>query len=275
MRTFFFILLIIYGSRSNAQELFTYTEPASNMAAKSIGFRATNMLMKEFTGRNKYQLNMELMWGVSRNLMIHADLFFSDKSKTVDISDEKFGLKGAQLYVKYRLYSEDEVHSHFRVAAFVRGSYSNVHIHQPAIDFFGHNSGFEGGVVATKLINKVALSSSVSFLHATDNGERKFLYGDKNRNAFGYSASVGKLMLPKEYVDYNQTNLNMMVEFLGQTNLGTRQGFIDLAPSLQLIILSRMRVDLGYRFQLAGNIFRTAEQGVLLRLEYNLFNAYK
>jgi hypothetical protein len=33
----------------------------------------------------------------------------------------------------------------------------------------GHNSGFETGLVATKLIKKVAISSSVSFERAYDN----------------------------------------------------------------------------------------------------------
>jgi hypothetical protein len=33
----------------------------------------------------------------------------------------------------------------------------------------GHNTGFETGLVATKLIKKVAISSSVSFERAYDN----------------------------------------------------------------------------------------------------------
>ncbi len=82
-------------------------------------------------------------------------------------------------------------------------------------------------------------------------------------------------MLPKEYTDYNQTNINLMVEMLGQYNLGFHKSYIDLAPSIQFIFLSKMRLDLGYRFPVVNNLTRTADRGFLLRLEYNFFNVYK
>ena len=81
-------------------------------------------------------------------------------------------------------------------------------------------------------------------------------------------------MLPKEYTSYNQTNMNLMFEMLGQTNLETGKSFIDLAPSLQLIIKSRMRLDFGYRFAVKKDLDRTASNGALLRFEYNIFNAF-
>jgi uncharacterized membrane protein len=44
-----------------------------------------------------------------------------------------------------------------------RYSFNNADIHQEQIEILGHNTGFEGGFVATKLIKKLAISSSVSF----------------------------------------------------------------------------------------------------------------
>ncbi len=268
------IIVIIFSifsfNQLKAQELFVYTEPASNMAAKSIGLRLNNYLMKErLSSKYNYHLIPELMWGVSKKIMIHAEGFFSNRN-------DQLKAEGGALYFKYRFYSEDEVHSHFRVAAYTRGSINNSDIHQPAIDLNGHNSGYEAGLVATKLINKLALSANASFLHATDNSAgNKFPYLDKNRNAIGYSFSVGQLILPKKYTSYEQTNFNGMVELLGQTNINNGRTYLDLAPSIQFIFLSKMRLDAGYRFPLLNDLQRTADKGFLLRLEFNFFNAYK
>ena len=270
MKILFSLILLCCFKPVNAQELFVYTEPASNMAARSIGIRLANSLMKE-TGTEKYNYHLlpEIMWGVSKKVMIHAEGFFSNRGN-------KLNAEGAALYMKYRFYSHDEVHSHFRMAAYARSAYNNSDVHQPVIDLNGHNSGYEAGIIATKLINKLALSVSSSFLHATDNGAgNKFQYGNKSRNAVSYSFSAGKLMLPKNYTDYKQTNLNAMIELLGQMNLHSNKNYLDIAPSLQFIFLSKMRLDIGYRFAVVKDLLRTAENGFLVRFEYNFFNVYK
>jgi len=251
-----------------AQELFVFTEPASNMAAKSFGFRANNYFMfDKSTKANSYHLIPEVMWGTSKKIMIHAEGFLSNRNKS-------FVAEGAGIYAKYRFYSKDEVHSHFRMAVFGRYSYNNSDVHQQAIDLNGHNSGYEGGFVATRLIHKVAISGTVSYLHALDNDKEKFTYGNKNRNAVNYTLSVGKLMLPREYTSYNQTNVNLMVELLGQANVNKGYSFLDIAPSVQFIFLSRMRVDAGYRIPVVKDLSRSTAAGFLVRLEYNIFNAY-
>lgn len=252
--------------RADAQELFVFTEPASNMAAKSAGLRLNNYLMKE-KDRYNYHLLPELMFGISKKIMLHAEMFLSNRN-------DKFVAEGGSLYLKYRFFSVDDVHSHLRLAAFGRYSYNNSDIHQQAIDFYGHNSGYEGGLVATQLINKVAISAGVSYLHATDNGVEKFIYSNKERNAIYYTLSVGKLMLPKEYTSYDQVNVNLMCELLGQTNIGNNKSYLDIAPSLQLIFKSRMRFDLGYRFPVVNDLSRTADRGFVAKLEYNFFNAF-
>lgn len=263
------LLLFVFSLQSvKAQELFVYTEPASNMAAKSFGFRANNYLM--FDGKTKkasYHLLPEVMWGASKRVMIHAEAFLSNRGS-------RFVAEGGQVYFKYRFYSVDEVHSHFRMAFYGRYSFNNSDVHQRAIDLNGHNSGYESGLVVTKLKNKVAVSASISYLHATDNGKEKFIYGIKDRNAVGYTLSIGKLMLPKEYTSYKQTNVNLMFELLGQVNMNTRYSFLDIAPSVQFIFFSRMRLDAAYRIPLVKDLDRTAPVGFLLRIEYNIFNAY-
>ncbi|MBC7535667.1 MAG: hypothetical protein H7258_08245, partial [Ferruginibacter sp.] len=147
------ILLIVISFATidlQAQELFTWSEPASNMAAKSIGVRANNILMNENgSGKYNYHLLPEIMWGISKKVMMHAEVFLSNRNKGL-------AAEGGSLYFKYRFFSQDEVHSHFRLAAYARAAINNSAVHQEAIDFNGHNSGYEAGMVATKLLNKIA-----------------------------------------------------------------------------------------------------------------------
>ena len=257
----------------HAQELFTYTEPASNMAAKSIGLRMNAM---SFTGKNYDRavvINPEIMFGISRKVMVHGNLFFSDYPGKS--SQRNFGYNGGALYLKYRFFSQDEVHNHFRLAVFAEIATSNILIEQPALSMNGNNTGYEAGFVGTRLVNKIALSATAAFIRAYNNGDNKFGYGREARRAVEYTLSLGKLMLPKEYTDYNQTNLNLMLEVLGQYNPELSAGYVDLAPSIQLILQSRMRLDAGYRFPINDNLFRTNPRGFLVRFEYNIFNAYK
>lgn len=140
---------------------------------------------------------------------------------------------------------------------------------------YGHNTGYEAGLVATQLMRKVALSSSVSVVKAKDNGNNnKFIYGSKDSKAVNYTFSIGKLMLPKEYKDYRQTNINLMLEFLNQVNIGSGKYYMDVAPSVQVILNSQSRVDIGYRKELISTLLRTAANGFFIRLEHNLFNAF-
>ncbi|MBP6432774.1 MAG: hypothetical protein KA319_13500 [Ferruginibacter sp.] len=263
------ITVLLLCNTVKAQELFSFTEPASNMAAKSIGVRLNNYFMKDIhENKINYHVLPEVMVGLSKKIMIHAEAFLSNR-------DNKLTAEGGGFYMKYRFYSSDDIHSHFRLATYGRYSFNNTAVHQPAIDLLGHNSGYEIGIVATKLINKVAISSSISTLHASDNGSNKFIYGNNNRNAVNYTLSVGKLLLPKEYTSYKQTNVNAMLELLGQTNVYAKESFLDIAPVVQFIINSRLRIDAGYRIPINTKLHRTAAEGGLLRIEYNFFNVFK
>ncbi|RYY12910.1 MAG: hypothetical protein EOO04_32815, partial [Chitinophagaceae bacterium] len=106
-----------------------------------------------------------------------------------------------------------------------------------------------------------------------DNGNNnKFVYGSDQSKAINYTISFGKLMLPKEYKNYKQTNFNLMLEILSQLNTGSGGYFIDIAPSLQMIFNSQSRIDIGYKKQVLSKLSRTAPNGIFVRVEYNLFN---
>ena len=268
MKKIFFLFLII-GSAAHAQELFVYTEPASNMPSHSIGVRLGNMLMNEkYSSTYEYHLIPEIMWGANKRLMLHVDGFISNRTK--DLSFE-----GGSFYAKYRFLSSDEVHNHFRMAAYGRVSYNNSDIHQEEIELYGHNSGYQAGIVATQLLYKVALSANAAYVHATDNGSKNKFPATQSSNAFNYSLSAGKLIFPKEYTDYKQPNMNVIVEVLGQTLGSNGRSYLDVTPALQFIFNSQARIDLGYRQQLYSSMYRSAPNGFLVRFEYLFFNPFK
>lgn len=267
MKYYITILFTCLTFMVKAQELFVFTEPASNMAAKSVGLRLNNFLMKKIntSSYSSYQLTPEVMIGVSKKIMLHGDVFFSNMHTG-------FGFRGGSVYAKYRFFSNDDVQKHFRMAAYGRISFVNMPVHQEDISLYGMNSGYEGGLIITQLLHKVALSAGSSFVKATSNGSYKF--PNANDKAVNYTFSLGKLMLPKDYTNYKQTNLNLMLEMLGQTNIVSRGYYIDIAPSLQLIVNSQSRLDFGYRHQLSTNMFRFSANSFLIRLEHNLYNVF-
>jgi hypothetical protein len=239
------------------------------MASRSIGLRVDNLVMGEInSAKINYHLIPGIRVGVSKKLMVSSGAFFSNRLK-------QFKAEGASLYAKYRFLSKDAVQQHFRMAAFGMMSFNNSDIHQEEINLYGHNTGFEAGIVATQLFHKIALSTTVSFVKALDNGNNnKYIYGSQNSKAISYSFSAGKLMLPVQYRNYRQTNVNLMVEVLGQVNTGSGKYYTDVAPSLQLIFNSVSRIDIGYKKQVSGNGLRTAPNGFFIRIEHNFFNAF-
>jgi hypothetical protein len=267
MKKILLLFLVAFSGTANAQELFVYTEPASNMPSGSLGVRLSNMLMDEKnSSRYEYHLIPELMWGVNKHLMLHADGFLSNVNKN-------FSAEGGSFYAKYRFFSSDRVHNHFRMAAYGRISFNNSDIQQEEIDLYGYNSGYQTGIVATQLLHKFALSASASYAHAINNGSKNKFPSTQSSNAVDYSFSAGKLLLPKEYTSYKQINVNFLLEVLGQILNGNGRSYLDAAPALQFIFNSQARIDLGYRQQLYSSMNRTASDGFLVRFEYLFFNA--
>lgn len=272
-RRLFILLAGLAGSVSlRAQELFVYTEPASNMAARSIGVRLDNTVYDMGAGRWSDRLSPEIMWGADRHWMVHLAGYASNMYQAA------FQPEGGSLYAKYRFYADDGVHRHFRMAAFGKIARVNnpdsmsVHgmtAHSDEIDLSGSNSGYQGGIVGTQLLHKLALSGGLAYTRRWA-GE-----GALSMEALNYSVSAGLLLLPHHYTNYRQTNVNLMCELLGAAALDKRAGFTDICPALQFIFGSISRLDLGYRTQVAGHMERWSDRGVFVRLEYNFLNVYR
>ena len=279
--------------RTQSQELYVFTEPASNMPTNSLGVRLNNdFYAMVHDGRYTYRLNPEMMWGVNKNMMVHLNAYASN------MYEQGFKMEGGSLYLKYRLYSKDDVHSHFRIAAYGKVALVDnpteltvTHVHQvndngqitehtedlvylaDEISLNGNQSGFLAGAVATQLLHKLALSGTFDYVNRWDNlNTKKSPY--QSDHGLDYSVSAGYLLFPKVYKDFRQTNFNLYCEFLGSTSLDSRTWFLDIAPAIQFIFNSVSRLDLGYRTQVAGQMSRMSKSSFLIRYEYNFLNIF-
>jgi hypothetical protein len=266
MKKFLLLITVFIFQKSIGQELFLLTDPASNVPANSL---AVNVLQSAFeekmeSGYN-YHFMPEVTYGLNRNLMFRASAFVSN-------INSQLVTEGGSFMAKYRFYSEDDLNSHFRLAAYGRYSFNNADIHQEQIDIMGHNTGFETGIIATKLIKKVAISATVSFEKAFDNKPSYPFPDNLGDNATNYTLSFGKLMYPKKYTSLKQTNINLMVEFIGQTINENGKSYLDVVPVVQFIFNSQARLDLAYRRELVSSMVRSAPNGVYLNLYYTFFN---
>lgn len=264
------LLLVILSCMAKSlvysQELYVFTEPASNMPAKSVGVRITNEGMRNPNFMNRTIL--ESMVGLNKNFMFHLQGFASDM-------DGKYRVEGGSLYAKYRFLSIDELKSHFRAAAFARVSTSKRPTFTEDINLEGDNTGWQAGLVFTQLIHKLALSATAGYSQVFKDADRQIGIHQPD-GVINYSLSSGYLLLPFVYKNYNQPNFNLYFEVLGKTNPANGKSYLDLAPAVQLILNSKTRIDLGYRFQAYGNLEqRYLKNMYLARVEFNFFNVLK
>lgn len=255
----------------SAQELYVYTNPASNIPAKSVVAKLSGKTMKAYhNNEREYRFSPEVQVGLSKNLMITAGTSFSDM-----FFQNSMQFESVRLYAKYRFLSKDNLHKHFRMAAFVMGAWSNNPLVYQELNLEGDNSGIQTGLIATQLVKKFAASAGVSWVRQLEQ-KNKINFGPAFSNhALQYNLSMGYLLFPRSYNSYNQTNLNLYCEFLGQQNTDIKAGFVDMAPSLQLIFKSSTRLNVGTRFQLTGTAHRMAKESVFISVEHYFLNALK
>lgn len=268
-----FIVTALCVTVVSGQELYVYSEPASNMPANSVSAKVTGMFMNDnHSGRTLQRYMPEVMVGISKKWMVHASATVSN------MHQQKFIFESARLYAKYRFLSIDDVHKHFRMAAFGAVSHSRNHLNFNEINLNGDQGGAAVGVIATQLWNKLAVSGTVALneiLH-------RYRWDDAHRDihafeSISYSVSAGYLLLPREYTDYRQTNVNLYLELLGSRNVGWPQEryYLDLAPAIQFIFNSTDKLNIGYRYQVAGDISRMANNGFLISYEHVFLNVFR
>lgn len=273
MKKFYFILIVLSAGRVCAQELYPFTEPASNLPANSISAKLAVIYGKGVHGDRVLQrYTPSALFGINKKLMLTANLTFAD------MHEPYFYFESARLYAKYRFLSRDEVHKHFRMAAFANIAYSRNHLDHNELSLYGDHSGVQAGVIATQLWHKLAVSGSASLLEVLDEKRNnKSLPQQYAFESLNYSLSAGYLLFPRSYSDYKQTNLNLYAELLGGRNLDWKyeKYFLDLAPSVQLIFNSTGKLNIGYRFELGSDIYRLTRRGFMISYEHLFLNALK
>jgi hypothetical protein len=265
MKPVFLLLMLLTAQMLLAQELYVFSEPASNMPAHTITPKISMMAGRqdEMKGGNAFRMQPEVMLGFSRKLMVHAGSTFSNMVSKGTRFESVF------LYGKYRFLSNDDVHRHFRMAAFAEGAYSRNKPVWETVNVTGDRSGLQAGIIATQLVNRVATSLTTTYVHAFD---RTAALPDAALNA---SLSAGVLVLPRSYENFEQLNLNLYAEVLAQRALDGPYYYVDLAPALQLIFNSNSKLNLGYRFEISGTGMRNMPRYFLVSFEHTFFNSLK
>jgi hypothetical protein len=263
-----FIIGLLFLHTSYAQELYVFSEPASNMPAHSVSAKITYRSPVSRTNnyyRQRY--TPEIMFGLSRQWMLHVSGSLSDFYSPAVRGES------AKLYTKYRFYSNDDVHRHFRMAAFAEAGYSRNPFVYGDINLDGDNSGVQAGFIATQLVNKLALSGTASVIKIFTGQTEHAAHAGHSLQALNYSLSAGYLLFPKDYTGYKQVNVNLYVETIGMKGFDGSDYMIDLAPALQFIFNSNFKINLGARFQAAGNMVRAGETNYYLGIERTFLGA--
>jgi len=81
MKKIIFFLLLLASSYAEAQELFVYTEPASNMPAKSVAIKQSAKFFDQ-GATSSIRHATEIMLGANKNLMLHGAATYGAMNRT-------------------------------------------------------------------------------------------------------------------------------------------------------------------------------------------------
>ena len=238
-----FAMIMAMHPRVYGQELYVYADPASNVPARSLSLKFGTKLMNEALVGNRFLMSRQMAEasiGLNKKWMIRPGFTFSDM-----FTNRVIKWESVSLYSKFRFYSSDAVHRHFRAAAFIKGVFSSNNLKFEELNGDGDQSIVQGGIILTQLIKKLAISSTLSLTEVVD-GERFLKYaGPRNfgYRSFNYSFSSGYLLFPRKYTSYKQTNFNLYLELLGSRGIDRKFYFVDLAPAVQLIVNSKTKIN--------------------------------
>lgn len=200
-----------------------------------------------------------------------------------------FRFNGGNIYAKYRFLTYDKQNEHFRMAAYGEAAYVNEthHESEPNVGM-GDNAGFSGGLITTYLYQKFAVSLTLgATLPMGYAGYAEDEIRDlpeipvyvKYGKSLDYKLSMGYLVYPKKYRSFKETNINIYLELLGkkygaaharvfngmpneywlnnyQYPVGLQKGYyLDVAPGLQAIFNSNLRVDVSMMFPFLGKSY--------------------
>jgi len=242
------VCLLLMRFHLHAQELYVYTDPASTMPAKSIILKQSYLKMEGIANAN---WNTQLELSPKKNWMVHIGTNYS----------------ATDLYLQHRFYSSDQVHQHTRLAWYAKAVSAGATPSTEAILLDGQQKFWGAGLIATRLQHKWASSMSLGYLYRYV-GNTTF-----TSQAIQYSLSNGLLLYPVSYKNYNQTNINLYAEILGQKQIGGTGYYIDIAPAIQFIFHSQAKLNIGYKWPIVDHMSRLGGRSLYISYDYLFFNA--
>mgnify|MGYP001407396354 CR=1 FL=1 len=274
-----FLLFFIVNS-SLSQELYINTEPASLIpkGTKVVRLHHHTIFLNENNEPGSQSsaklLIPQISYGISKNIMVSAA--FQISNNPFD-PEPNAAFNGFKFYSKQRILSTDKQKYHTRLSSFIK--YANHgKWYLPNYKFISNNydidiqdSGVEVGLIATQLIKKLAISVTSGF-GVISNKTSDGTYDDKNFNSIHNSISAGYLLFPRKYKSYKQTNFNIYIEYLTSSILSKKyplrynKFMSTFAPGIQFIIMSRSRLDFGYKVR--GN---NSPNEFLVKLTYIIY----
>lgn len=268
----FFIIFLLLAIKGNAQELFVFAEPASTVPAQSLSIKVSDEYMpfdKTYV-RPAHRVVPQITAGLNKKLMLTAGGSFANMH-TPKVKEEALFV-----YARYRFLSQDAVHRHFRMAAYMMAAHTKAPYHYNEVSLTGDKSGLEAGLIATQLLNRFAVSGTVSHVQVLDSTRRNTAYESfRTFQAMNYNLSAGYLLFPRQYTSYQQVGVNLYATILAQQSIDLHQYFIDLAPAVQFIFNSNTKLNVGYRSQWKGNFFRMSRTSWFISVERSFLNALK
>ncbi len=298
------LLFVTFLSISiRAQELYNLTLPASTLPKGALGIRLFNESYSE-QGLIRKITELKLMYGITsklsvtvtgvasdyHSLYLPVDFILHDHSggnappaaNLPQATPNPYIFAGTDLYAQYRFLASDGQNSHFRMAAYGEGSYVRIASHLGDPELLTHNTGFGAGLITTYLKSHFAATATLGYVIPTEYAGNAFdKYGGayyttiKYGNAFNYDLALGYLLFPRHYKTYNQSNVNLYLEFLGRSYGAaavTQQdgvvtdhipntpflkagNYVDINPGVQWIIKSSLRIDVSVGFPLINSSF--------------------
>lgn len=310
------LLLLFSCAHIVAQELYPLSEPASTLGKNTLGVRIFSETYDE-VNQIRNMSALRLMYGVTPRLTTYVTAIasnhhgekmpeefpFHNTPERGAIYPYKFN--GMHFYAKYRYLSIDKSKSHLRLAMYGEATFVSTTHHETEPNLMmGDTKGWGGGIINTYLYKKfsASLTAGLIFPKYSEGLSPDPIVGLPDvgvRTHYGrsltYNLSFGYLVYPQKYERYNQTNINIYLEFTGKAYeaakvdlfIGTdreyylqnsryptalQQGYyVDISPGLQFIINSNLRIDASTTLQLINLSYTKLYSVYTLGLQYYFY----
>ncbi|HTB06556.1 MAG TPA: hypothetical protein VK806_06335 [Bacteroidia bacterium] len=304
------LLLFIQSFLCNAQEFFPAFGPASNLPKEVLGVKLSNEFYNDASQLRLWQ-GYIFSYGISSKIEIGQTYSFSNHhgyylpqdfifydntihglrtNGYINGGVYPFTLENFSINIKYRFLNIDGQNEHFRMAWYLQLAAGNEPHEVAELSLLGDNSGASAGLITTYLKNRFAISLTLGALIP-----HEYIQSDSNivmhyGNAINYGLSFGYLLLPRKYKDYKQTNVNLYMEFVGETYQGmqsiTKEGenvkwtnvpslnsgsYLEARPSIQFIFLSNTRLDFSIAYLLAGQSYERSYPLYFINVQHNFY----